>query len=116
MKIFIKKRWIVEGFYCYCKQTSLWKFQSKYREGEVVWEFGDHTLACSVDGKTDHTVPYTVVNGDILVIDFSSLIPHFNRYIETYKIMKRGGEVWLYDRKIVAPGKFWLAIKLLPAE
>ena len=88
MKEFIQKRWIVEGFYRFDNKTSSWVYEHEYRPGKVAWEFGPHTLTCRVDKRIDHTVPYTVAGGDILVIDFSSLIPHFNRYIETYKVMR----------------------------
>lgn len=116
MKKMIKRRWTVEGFYCFCQKTSSWEFEAEYRVGEVVWEFGDYTLTCHVDGTVDHTVPYTIFRGNTLIIDFSSMIPHFNRYIERYKIVIRDGEVWLYDLKTKIRGGFWLAVKLLPAE
>ncbi len=90
MKEFIQKRWIVEGYYRFDNKTSSWVFAHEYIPGKTVWEFGRHTLTCSVDECVDHIVPYTVVEGDILVIDFSSLIPHFNRHIESYKVMRRG--------------------------
>ncbi len=118
MKEFIQKRWLVEGFYRFDNGTSSWVYECEYRSGQVVWEFGPHTLTCSIDGHIDHTLPYVVTRGDVLVIDFSSLAPHphSDRYFETYKTMRRGNGLWLYDRKTQTPQDFWLAIKLIPTE
>jgi hypothetical protein len=121
MKTIIGKRWTVEGFYRHHKTTSAWEFESPYRDGEVVWELTGEVLTCYVDGHIDHTVPYTVFEGDKLFIDFSAMIPHkLAKYIEKYRIEMREGEVWLYDLTTrltpETPDDFWLAIKLLPAE
>jgi hypothetical protein len=117
MEKIIRKRWTVDGFYRYSRQTSAWEYEHAYREGRVVWEFGDEVLTCLIDGHADHTVPYTISQGDTLLMDYSAFIPHFNRYTERYKIEDRGGELWLYDLTSQIPeGGFWLAIKLLPEE
>ncbi len=116
MKEIIERRWVVEGVYGFSTKRSAWEYMNPYRDGKVVWELDDSTLTCYIDGKVDHTVPYMVVGGNTLSIDFSSMIPHFNLYIEMYRIMKRGKNVWLYDLKTQKPGGCWLAIKLLPDE
>ncbi len=116
MKNQIEGSWIVEGFYRLMPRTSTWEYQFEFRTGHVVWEFGAHTLTCVIDGTPDHTVPYMLLRDDILVIDYSPLIPHFSRYIESYRLDPRGKELWLLDRNPNIPDTPHLAIKLTRPE
>ncbi len=92
--------------------TSTWEYQFEFRTGHVVWEFGAHTLTCLIDGSPEHTVPYMLLRDDVLVIDYSPLIPHFSRYVESYRLDPRGGELWLVDRTAQTPDDDRLALKL----
>jgi hypothetical protein len=114
MKKFIQGRWTVAGIYCFSEETSSWEFESGYRAGEVVWDFGQHILTCLVDGQIDFRVLYKVSFGNRLSIDFSDLSPEFGSYGERYKMALQGDEVWLYDLQTRTRGGFWMAIKLIP--
>ena len=114
MKTRIIGNWKVEGFYRYEAETDTWEYECEFRTGSVEWRFTPHTLTCMVDDRPDHTVTYTVARGNTLVIDYSGLIPHFNRYIESYRVERRGEELWLLDRRTRISGGYWLAIKLTP--
>ncbi len=110
------RRWRVEGFYRFSTTTMSWKYLSEYRKGEVVWEFDeDYELTCYIDGRLDHKLPYSFFIHNILLIDFSSMLPHFNRYVEQYLVEDSDGDIWLYDMRHEAYTGVWLAIRLLPA-
>ncbi len=113
LKELIRGRWIVEGYYCFDYLTSSWEYHSEYQKGMVIWEFTKFTLKCTKDGEIFFDVPCAVIHVDILAIDFTKLLPFYNRYIETHRIVLRGDTLWLYDRGTrTHAGTFWLALKL----
>ncbi len=114
LKELISGRWIMEGYYRYDYRTSSWEYHSEYQKGFVIWEFTKFTLKCIKDGDLLFEVPCTIVREDILLLDFSVLLPFYNRYMESHRIVLRGDTLWLYDCGTrTCAGNFRLALKLM---
>jgi hypothetical protein len=112
----IGKRWIVEGIYELSEEKKEWVYSSEYKPGVVVWKFRETgTLVAYLDGKEDYKIPFSIIYGK-LYLDLTTRKPdvELSGYKESYMIVYKGDEIWLYDLKTKTDKGYWLALKLIP--